>query len=159
MERTGIAALRALLAVLLLGGVVAQLWFFPTLAGELARDYPDLAWLRWPLLAVVVVVILGVQVALVAVWRLLSMVEGDTVFSPEAFRWVNVIIAAAVVDTVLVLGVWGVLTCVANANPPAFMLAQLALVVCGATFALLMGVMKGLLGKASAITDELSEVI
>ena len=87
------------------------------------------------------------------------MVDGDTVFSASAFGWVDVIIAAAAVDTTLVLGVWVVLTFAANANPPALMLAQLALVVCGATFALLMGVMKGLLRKASALTDELSEVI
>ena len=159
MGRTGIAALRVLLVVLLVGGLVAQLWFFPTLAGELAQAYPELAWLRWSLLAALVLVILGAQVALVAVWRLLAMVDGDTVFSASAFRWVDVIIAAAAVDTTLVLGVWVVLTFAANANPPALMLAQLALVVCGATFALLMGVMKGLLRKASALTVELSEVI
>lgn len=157
--RAKIAALRALLVVILLGGLAAQVWFFPTLAGQLAEANPELAWLHAPMLAAVVLIILVVQVGLVAVWRLLSMVERDSVFSPDAFRWVDVIIAAAIVDTALVLGIWALLMFGANANPPGLMLGQLALVVCGAAFALLMGVMKGLLRKASTLTVELSEVI
>ena len=116
MGRLAIAALRTLLAVIMLGALVAQVWFFPTLAVELADSYPDLAWLHRPMLALVVLVILGAEVALVAVWRLLSMVEGDSVFSQQAFRWVDVITAAAIVDTVLVLTIWTVLTFGANAN-------------------------------------------
>jgi len=58
-----------------------------------------------------------------------------------------------------VLGIWALLSFGARANPPGLMLAELALVVCGAVFALLMAVMKGLLRKASMLTVELSEVI
>jgi hypothetical protein len=152
-------ALRVLLVVIMLGGLAGQLWFFPTLAGELARTYPELQWLGGPLLAIVVLVILGAQVALVALWRLLSMVERDSVFSPDAFRWVDVIILAAIVDTVLVLGIWTLLTFGANANPPALMLTEFALVVCGAALALPMVVMKGLLRKASVLRVELSGVV
>lgn len=149
-----------MLAVLImLGGLAGQLWFFPTLAGQLARTYPELEWLRVPLLAVVVLVILGVQVALVALWRLLSMVERDSVFSPDAFGWVDVIIVAAVIDTGLVLGVWTLLTFGVNANPPALMLTEVGLVVCGSALALLMVVMKGLLRKASLLRVELSGVV
>lgn len=152
-------ALRVLLVVIMLGGLVGQLWFFPTLAGELAGTYPELEWLRAPLLVGVVLVILGVQVALVAVSRLLSMVERDSVFSPDAFTWVDVIIIAALVDTVLVLGIWALLVFGANANPPALMLTEIALVVCGAALVLLMVVMKGLLRQASLLRVELSEVV
>lgn len=148
-----------LLVAIMLGGLVGQLWFFPTLAGELARSYPELEWLRGPLLAIIVLAILGTQLALVALWRLLSMVERDSVFSPDAFRWVDVIIIAAIVDTVLVLAIWTLLTFGANANPPALMLTELALVICGAALALLMVVMKGLLRKASLLRVELSGVV
>ncbi|MFT4295256.1 MAG: DUF2975 domain-containing protein [Micropruina sp.] len=159
MTRGVIAWLRVLLASIMLGTLAAQFWFFPTLAGQLAQTYPELDWLRWPLLAVVIVVILGVQVGLVALWVLLSMVESDSVFSPAAFGWVNLIIAVAVVDTVMVLGAYLVLSFGVGANPPGLALLQLALVVCGAAFALLMAVMKGLLRKASRLDAELSEVI
>lgn len=159
MSRAVVAGLRVLLVIIFTGGVLAQVWFFPTLAGEVAAREPVVAWLRWPLLAVVVLVIVGVQLALVALWVLLAMVESDSVFSPRAYAWVDVIIAAAVVDTVLVVGVNLFLSSWVHANPPAVFLGLGALAVCGAAFALLMGVMKGLLRKASAMTVELSEVI
>lgn len=159
MGRVTIAMLRVLLVVIMLGALAAQLWFFPALAGELARTYPELDWLRWPMLVIVWLIILGAQVVLIAIWVLLGMVERDSVFSTGAFRWVDVIIVAAVIDTVLVLGVFALLSFGANANPPGLMLTQLALVVCGAAFALLMLVMKRLLQQASQLTAELSEVI
>lgn len=159
MGRATIVTLRVLLVMIMLGGLVAQLWFFPTLAEELARIWPELSWLRWPMLIAVILIILGAQVALAAIWALLSMVERDSVFSAGAFRWVDVIIVAAIVDTLLVLGIFVVLSYGAKANPPGLALAQLALIVCGVAFALLMSVMKGLLWKASNLTAELSEVI
>lgn len=159
MGRTGIVALRVLLVLIMLGALAAQLWIFPTLAGELAVSYPELGWLRAPMLAVVVLILIGVQIGLVAIWRLLSMVELDRVFTPRAFWWVDAIIAAAIFDTVLVAGIFAVLSFGAHANPPALAMSLLALVVCGAAFALLMGVMRGLLRKASALTVELSEVV
>lgn len=159
MGRTAVATLRVLLVVIFTGAALAQVWFFPTLAGEIAAGEPELSWLRWPVLTVVVLAIAGVQAGLVALWVLLAMVESDSVFSPRAFRWVDVIIVAAVLDTVLVLGLNLFLTFRVQVGPPAVVLGLVALATCGAAFALLMGVMKSLLRKASAVTLELSEVI
>lgn len=159
MTRASIAALRVLLALILLGALAAQLWFFPTLAAELAEGNPEVAWLHWPMLMIVWLIILGAQAVLVAIWVLLGMVQHDRVFTTSAFRWVDVIIGAAVVDTLLVLSVFVLLSFGIHANPPALMFTQLALVLCGAAFALLMTVMKGLLRQASQLTDELSVVI
>lgn len=78
VARMTVAVLRVLLVIIFTGALLAQAWFFPTLAAEVAASYPELAWLRWPLLAVVVLAIAGAQVALVAVWVLLAMVESDT---------------------------------------------------------------------------------
>jgi hypothetical protein len=139
--------------------LAAQLWFFPVLAEELAARNPEVAWLRWPLLATVVLAILGAEVMAVAIWRLLSMVEHDMVFSPRAFVWVDVIIGALVVDVVLVTAVNGFLGLGVHANPPSLMLGLLAVAAGGAAFALLMVVMKGLLRKASAFRAELSEIV
>ncbi|MEA5116619.1 MAG: DUF2975 domain-containing protein [Propionicimonas sp.] len=159
MRHPTIALLRVLLAGLMLGTLAAQLWFFPVLAAEQARAFPELDWLRWPMLTLVILVLIGVQTALVAIWVLLSMVEDDSVFSPAAFRWVDLLCAMALADTVLVLATDALLSFGAHANPPALHLGLLALAVCGTAFALLMGVMKGLLRKASTLTAELSEVI
>ena len=159
MGRTAIRALRVLLVVILVGSVGGQVVLFPVLAGQFAETYPELAWLRWPLLAVVVVVILVAQIVVVAIWALLAMVEQDSVFSARAFRWVDAIIAACVVDVGLVLGVNAFLLLKVHANPPGLMLLLLALTVGGAALACLMVVMKGLLRKASSLQAELSEVI
>ena len=159
MTRATILSLRALLVVLLLGTVVAQLWFFPVLAGGLAHENPELAWLRWPLLVVVIVVIVLAQAVLIAIWRLLSLVERDRVFSPDAFGWVSVIIGSAAGGCVLVLGTDAYLTLVVEANPPALMLMLAAVGTGLGAFALLMAVMKGLLRQAAGMKHELSEVI
>jgi hypothetical protein len=159
MGRTAIAALRFLLVVILAGSLGAQIWFFPVLASQLADTYPELAWLQWPLLAVVVLVILVAQVAVVALWILLAMVGRDEVFSAKAFRWVDLIIAACVIDAALVLGVNAFLSLQLHANPPGLMLFLLALTTGGAALACLMVVMKGLLRKASSLRAELAEII
>lgn len=158
MGRLSIAALRVLLVLILLGGVLAQLWFFPRLAEELVLANPGLAWLHWPMLIAVWLIILAAEIGLVAVWVLLGMVEGDRVFTAGAFRWVDVIIVMAIAATVLVAGVFA-LSWLARANPPALMLTELALVLGGTAFALLMTVMKRLLRQASQLSAELSEVI
>jgi hypothetical protein len=159
MGRTAIVALRVLLVVIVVGSLTGQVLFLPVLAGQLAEIYPELAWLQWPLLAVVTLVILVAQIAVVAIWVLLAMVEHDTVFSARAFGWVDVIIVAGVVDAVLVLGVNGFLSLQVRANPPVLMLFLVALTVGGAALACLMVVMKGLLRKASTLQSELREII
>lgn len=159
MGPKAVVALRVLLVVLLLGSFAAQLVFFPVLAGQLAEVHPELAWLRWPLLAVVVLAILVGQVVLGAVWVLLTMVEHESVFSDRAYVWVDVLIAAGLVDAALVLGVNAFLSFGLHANPPGLMLTLLALTVAGSAFSCLMVVMKGLLRKAASLQAELSEVI
>ncbi len=159
MSRPTIYALRALLLVIALGTLAAQVWFFPLVADQMATEFPELEWLSLPMLIVVILAIVGVQVALFAVWMLLSMVEKDNVFSERAFVWVDVIIRATIVDTIIVAAVNLFMSYQIHANPPGLMLMLLALTVGGAAFALLMVLMKGLLRKASEMTDELSEVI
>ena len=159
MKRSVILALRGVLVVIGLGLLAAQLWFFPVLSGELAYTYPEVAWLRWPMLVAVVCVIACVQVALASVWGLLSMVEDDSVFSTRAFRFIDVIVAAALGATIMVAVINAYMSFGLNANPPALMFGLTALTMGGAAVALLMVVMKGLLVKASTMQVELSEVI
>jgi hypothetical protein len=119
---------------------------------------------------IIAIVVLGIgmfEVCAVCVWRLLTMVRAATVFTRDAFRWVDTIIAAIAVTSVLTLALaaatapyrdrdmapWGI-----------FLFCGLALVVAGV--ALLMFVMRMLLAKATArdleaaqLQDERSVVI
>jgi len=92
MGKLTVCALRAVLAVVLAGTVFVQAGMVWALAAK-----PDDGSL--PLTPLRVITILGmvsVQVALVCVWRLVTMVRRRTVFSHAAFRYVDVVIGAIV---------------------------------------------------------------
>lgn len=94
MGKLTIGALRAVLVVILGGTVFVQAGMAWVLIG--GADLEDGAL---PLTAFRVIAILGmvsIQAILVCVWRLASMVRHGTVFSPAAFRYVDVVIGAIV---------------------------------------------------------------
>ena len=94
MGQLTVRALRAVLAVLLTGTVLVQaLMAWGLISGNDPEDG------SLPLTALRVITVLGIgtaQVALVCVWRLVTMVRRGTVFSDASFRYVDVIIGAIV---------------------------------------------------------------
>jgi hypothetical protein len=93
MGKLTVGALRAVLVVVLAGTVFVQ----ALMVWALATDPEDGSLL--PLTPLRVITILGmvsVQVALICVWRLVTMVRRGTVFSHAAFRYVDVVIGAIV---------------------------------------------------------------
>ena len=91
-------------------------------------------------------------------WRLLTMVRRDTVFSSGALRFVDGILACVVAATVLVTAM-DLLLSGANVNPPLVFLALVGGTVAGAGLALLLVVMRALLTQAAGLRHELSEVV
>lgn len=96
--------LRVAILVLLLGSVLAQV-LVPVVASYEATLWPQISYLAVPYAVALIAVIACVQVALLALWRLLSLVQGGVLFSPGALRWVDVVAACAAVATVLSAGV------------------------------------------------------
>ena len=94
MGQLAVRALRAVLGVVLVGTVLVQaLMVWVLISGNDPEDG------TLPLTAMRVITILGmvsVQVALICVWRLVTMVRRGTVFSHAAFRYVDVVIGAIV---------------------------------------------------------------
>ena len=94
MGKLTVRALRAVLVVVLAGTVFVQVSMVWALASGSDPEDGSL-----PLTALRVITILGmvsVQVALVCVWRLVTMVRRGTVFSHAAFRYVDIMIGAIV---------------------------------------------------------------
>jgi hypothetical protein len=150
--------LRVPLVVLLLGTVLAQV-LLPVFASEEGRIFPEVAYLVVPYSVASILFIGCGQVALLAVWRLLSLVDRGVIFTRRAQRWVDVITACAAVATVLSAGVWiHMLGFVPGGGGP-MGLYLVAVVVAGLAFVLLMVVMRGLLESAIADRTELDEVI
>jgi hypothetical protein len=158
MNRLASRLLRLALLVLLLGSVLAQV-LVPVYASQVATRFPEVAYLVVPYSVAAILFIGCGQVALLVVWRLLSLVDGGVIFTRGAVRWVDVIIACAAVATVLSAGVLvhmlGFVP--GGGGPMIYYLA--ACITAGLAFVLLMVVMRGLLLSAVANRAELDEVI
>jgi len=157
MTKMVIRLLRVALVVLLLGSGLAQ-ELVPAFASEAARTFPEVAYLVVPYSVAGILVIACGQVALLAVWRMLSMISGGVIFTRRSLGLVDVITACGAVATVLNAAVWTHLL-VVHGGGPGIIFWLAASVAGGVAFVLLMIVMRGLL--ESAITDraELDEVI
>jgi hypothetical protein len=108
--RGWILLLKIVLALGLLGSVAVQAVMVPLLAVDLRDDFgEDVARVRVPVVVVVVLGIVTVQVAMVCVWRLLTMVRRGTVFSDAAFRWVDVVIGSIATASALLFALGAVL--------------------------------------------------
>jgi hypothetical protein len=158
MKKLARRLLRVALVVLLLGTLLAQV-LLPVFASEEARIFPEVAYLAVPYSVAGILFFACVQVALVVVWRLLSLVEDGVIFTRRALRWVDVITACAAVATVLSAGVLVHLLFVVGVGGPGVVLGLPACLAGGLAFVLLMVVMRGLLESAIADRTELDEVI
>ena len=92
MGKLAMRALRAVLAVMLAGTVFVQ----AGMVWALATDPENGSLPLTPLRIITILGMVSVQVALVCVWRLVTMVRRGTVFSHAAFRYVDVVIGAIV---------------------------------------------------------------
>lgn len=158
MNTLAIRLLRVALVVLLLGSVLAQV-LVPVYASEVGTRFLEVAYLVVPYSVAAILFIGCGQVALLVVWRLLSLVDGGVIFTRRAVRWVDVIMACAAVATALSAGVLvHMLGFVPGGGGP--MIYYLAAsITAGLAFVLLMVVMRGLLLSAVADRAELDEVI
>jgi hypothetical protein len=159
MSSWTIGASKALIVILLVGAVLAQTWFLPTLAIQTAGQYPEVDYLRIPFMTIGIAVVGCAEVILICVWRLLSMVREDRIFSASAFKFVYAMIAALLVATALLAGVFGILMFGAQVGGPGIVYPLFALVVALATVSLIVVVMLGLLKKASRQESYLAEVV
>lgn len=165
MGKWTVLALRVVIAVLLAGSVFVQAVMVPLLAVDLEGLDPDVAHVRIPTLVIVVLGVVTVQAVLVCVWRLVTMVRRDTVFSHAAFRYVHGVIGAMVAAAFLVFAL-GVVLAPGEAVAPGIvlLLGGVALAILGV--ALIVLVLRMLLAQAVArdieaarMRAELAEVI
>ena len=156
-------ALRTILGLVLAGSLFVQVRMVPLLSIDLEEAGTE-PGVRILALVIVVLGIVTVQVTLVCVWLLLAMVLRGTLFSPAAFRYVDVIFGAVAAASVLVFAL-AVMLAPGDAAP------GIVLLICGASLliagvALIILVLRALLAQAVArdaeanqLRAELGEVI
>ncbi|MCR8670526.1 DUF2975 domain-containing protein [Agrococcus sp. HG114] len=159
MLRSRIVVL-ALRVVLLLAAAWLVVMLVLSIPGELADE--ALAF-RVPAQIVLSLVIAAVLVVIVCVWRLLTLVQRDRLFSDASRRWVDAIVWALAVGwavfAVGALALVAVIFFTPELRDPGIPMALFGPVVLSALPLLLMLVMRGLLQQASGYRAELDEVI
>jgi hypothetical protein len=158
MQRTTIVVLKSLIAVLLALLLACQVFVVPAVAAQSAWRYHEIAYLQVPGIVVGILFLVCVQIVLVCVWRLLSLVRADAIFSQSAFPDVDVSLGAVAGATVLVAIALVTLLLSGVMTPSIALLCVLGIVV-GAGLSLLIVVLRGLLRKAWQLEQDLSEVV
>lgn len=161
MGQFTILALRIVLILALAGSLVVQVVMMPLIWADLEGTED---WLRALFIAILVFGIVTMQVSAVCIWQLLTMVKRGSVFSPAAFRYVDVMIGAITVAAILVF-------LIAVLMAPGDVAPGIVGLICGAALvlggvALIVLVLRMLLAQAVArevearkLRSELSEVI
>ncbi|MHC2998606.1 DUF2975 domain-containing protein [Microbacterium sp. HJ5] len=158
MQRRTILVLKALIALLLLLLLACQLFVIPAVAAQSAWRYHEIAYLQVPGIVIGILFLVCVQVVLLCVWRLLSLVSADGIFSESAYPSVDVSLGAVAGATLLVAITLVTLFASGVMTPSILLLCVLGIVV-GAGLSLLIVVLRGLLKKASQLEHDLSEVV
>jgi hypothetical protein len=152
-----VVALRAVLAVTLAGSVFVQAVMVPLMAIDLEEADPDVAHLQIPFAVIMVLAIVTAQVTVVCVWRLVTMVRRGTVFSPAAFRYVDIMIGAAGAASVLAFAL-AVVLAPGDAVAPGVVLLVCGGSVVAAGIGLIVLVMRTLLAQAISREAEAHEL-
>lgn len=85
--------------------LLAQFVVVPRVAAGYANTYPEVAHLERPYLLAIVVALGGLEVALLAAWKIVSAAKRGEALTTRSKRWANVMAASVVLMAVLFAGV------------------------------------------------------
>lgn len=144
--------------------VVAALWLVVILTLSMPGGLSDEpALVRIPVQIALSAVILCVLAVIVYIWRLLTLLRRDRIFSEASRRWVDAIVWALgsgwSVLAVLAITATSIIYFTPELRDPGVPMVLFGIVVLAAVPVLLMLVMRGLLRQATDYRAELEEVI
>jgi hypothetical protein len=156
MGQLAVLALRIVIVVGFAGALAAQSVIAPLLWRDLDDADPVV---QVGLVGVFVLGILTMQVTAVCIWKLLTMVRRGSVFSRDAFRYVDIVIGSIGAAAVLTFAI-AVIGAYSNRTNPGDEIAPgLVALICGAALvvggvALIVFVLRLLLAQAVALDTE-----
>lgn len=156
-EHRAVAPLRVFLVLLFGVLVMFETVSLPGQFAYMAKESPDLAYLRWPMTGVSVFWVLCIQAVIVSTWKLLTMVKNDRIFSEASLVWVDAIVWAIAAAWVVLLGVF--LYFGIRADDPGLPLLLFLMLIGVAVVGLLMVVMRALLRQATTLRTDMEAVI
>ncbi|MFG6504522.1 DUF2975 domain-containing protein [Microbacterium sp. P05] len=161
MNTPAVAALKVVIALSLAGSLLVQVGMIPLIWNDLEGVPLGVRSVAVSLLVLEVVVL---QVVALCVWKLLTLVSRGSVFSPDAFRYVDIIIGAVCAGSVTTAAIAVMLAPGETAPGIVGLLCGASLVIAGV--ALVVYVLRMLLrqaisreAEAAQLRSELEEVI
>jgi hypothetical protein len=146
-----------------LGLLVAQVMSFPGEFLFTTEEGPGMDPWRWPLLLFFELEALCLQVVIVCIWRLLTLVQRDRIFTTASLRWVDAIVWAFVAAWLLLAVMAGSLIAYLYFTPelrdPGTPALLIGITLIGAVLVLLIVVMRDLLRQATSLRADMDEVI
>ncbi|MBB5642748.1 DUF2975 domain-containing protein [Cryobacterium roopkundense] len=149
---------RFLLTLLVVFSFLIEVVFVPLIGQSIISDFPEARPFFIPAFVWVVLIMGCGQAILVVVWRLISFVVERRIFTAAALPWVRAIIVISVGALTLLISAF-IVANILGFTPPAAMYGLIGLSLLCLTFVLIMRTMLGLLRRATALHDELAEVI
>lgn len=142
-------ALGLLAALILAVGV----GLFPV-SDSIARQFPEFADLRAPLLTLALAICLCVETILLATAALVGYIRRDRIFGKSAAQMVDVLVITVAIATILTASMLPFLP-----GPPALMIVVVGSVLVGITLFLVLIVLRSLLRRTALMRTELDEVV
>ncbi|WP_300345647.1 DUF2975 domain-containing protein [Nesterenkonia sp.] len=156
-HRWVVAALRIFLILLFALLLFFQFFSLPGEFAHRAELNPTSAHLQIPATAITIFWVLCVQAVIVCVWKLLTLVAYDRIFSEDSLVWVNIILGTLAAGWVSLFGVFVFIGF--RATDPALPLILGLLLAIVTVIGLLMIVMRALLRQATTLRADMDQVI
>ncbi len=155
-ESRVVVALRVSLILLFAILVILQTLSLPGQFAHMAEESPEFASLRWPLTAISVFWLLCAQLIVVSVWRLVTLVAEDRIFTERAMGWVDAIVVSVGAAWIVLLGV--AIYVAPGVDDPSTPLILMLMLTVGAVFGLVTLVLRSLLTRATTMRTEMEGV-
>ncbi|MFB9166017.1 DUF2975 domain-containing protein [Arthrobacter psychrochitiniphilus] len=128
-----IRLLRIAVVMLALGSILTQVFITPHVARSFAEAYPEVAYLERPYTIAVIVAIAGFELALLAIWQILSIVKRGAAFTRSPMRWVNFMTTSFLFTAATLIGIIMHATFIAKIGTPAMLFGLLVTIAFGAS--------------------------
>lgn len=131
MKIRQIPLLRIAVVMMALGLILAQIFITPLVARTFAATYPEVAYLELPYTIAVIVAIAGFELALLAVWQILSLMKRGATSTGSPMLWVNFMTTGLLFTAATLIGIIMHATFIANIGTPIMLFGLLASIAFG----------------------------
>ncbi len=150
MHPTVLRLLRVELSLVLLGSVLVQA-VLPSLAHDQGRDFPEVAHLATPYTVLAIAAIAALQVAMLVLWRFLTLVSKREHTTRRGLRCLDAIMGSVAVATALTTGTLFHLLVIVGVGGPGVVLAFVGCTAAGSALVAVLWVLRR--AQASRIDD------